>query len=114
MTLSPSAFDDDSLFSGDNSLVKQAGDDIPEKIIGSILFICAFVSVATTFGIIAIIFTETLDFFKDVTLAQFFLDTQWTPLFVTPRFGIWPLITVNKGSLLFVLLFLCHFFLKFL
>jgi phosphate transport system permease protein len=92
MTLSPSAFDDDSLFSGDNSLVKQAGDDIPEKIIGSILFICAFVSVATTFGIIAIIFTETLDFFKDVTLAQFFLDTQWTPLFVTPRFGIWPLI----------------------
>jgi len=91
MTLSPSSFDD-SLFSGDNSLVKQAGDDIPEKIIGSILFLCALVSVVTTFGIIAIIFTETLDFFKDVTLAQFFLDTQWTPLFVTPRFGIWPLI----------------------
>ena len=34
MTLSPSS--DDSLFSGDKSLVKQAGDDIPEKIIGTI------------------------------------------------------------------------------
>ena len=91
MTLSPTSFDD-SHFGGDNSLLKQASDDVQEKIIGAILFACAFVSVVTTFGIIAIIFTETFSFFQDVTLGQFFLDTQWTPLFATPRFGIWPLI----------------------
>jgi phosphate transport system permease protein len=91
MTLSPTSFDD-SHFGGDNSLLKQASDDVQEKIIGAILFACAFVSVVTTFGIIGIIFTETFSFFQDVTLGQFFLDTQWTPLFATPRFGIWPLI----------------------
>lgn len=96
MTLSPNSFDD-SLFARNDSLLKQASDDVPEKIIGTILFACAFVSVVTTFGIVAIIFTETLSFFQDVTLAQFFLDTQWTPLFATPRFGIWPLI---NGTLL--------------
>lgn len=91
MTLTPSAFDD-SLFAADDFLLKQASDDIPEKIIATILFACAFVSVATTFGIVAIIFTETWGFFQEVSLAQFFLDTRWTPLFAEARFGIWPLL----------------------
>ena len=91
MTLSPTSFDD-SLFASGNSLLKNASDDIPEKIITVILFSCAFVSVATTFGIVAIIFTETWGFFQEVSLAQFFLDTRWTPLFAEARFGIWPLL----------------------
>lgn len=84
MTISPTFFDD--------SLLKQASENVPEKIITVVLFSCAFLSVITTFGIVFIILTETISFFQDVTLAQFFLDTQWTPLFLTPRFGIWPLI----------------------
>jgi phosphate transport system permease protein len=74
------------------SLRKQLLDDLPERLIGLALFCCAFVSVLTTTGIIGIIFGETLQFFKRVSLAQFFLDTQWTPLFANPHFGIWPLI----------------------
>ena len=31
-------------------------------------------------------------FFQEVSLAQFFLDTRWTPLFAEARFGIWPLL----------------------
>ena len=91
MTLSPTSFDD-SLFASGDSLLKNASDDIPEKIITIILFSCAFVSVATTFGIVGIIFTETWGFFQEVSLAQFFLDTRWTPLFAEARFGIWPLL----------------------
>jgi phosphate transport system permease protein len=91
MTLSPTSFDD-SLFASGDSLLKNASDDIPEKIITVILFSCAFVSVATTFGIVGIIFTETWGFFQEVSLAQFFLDTRWTPLFAEARFGIWPLL----------------------
>lgn len=91
MTLTPSSFDN-SFFAADNSLLKHPGDDIQEKIIALILFACAFVSVATTIGIVAIIFSETWGFFQEVSFAQFFLDTRWTPLFATPHFGIWPLI----------------------
>ena len=91
MTLTPSSFDN-SFFAADNSLLKHPGDDIQEKMIAVILFACAFVSVATTIGIVAIIFSETWGFFQEVSFAQFFLDTRWTPLFATPHFGIWPLI----------------------
>nr|WP_287733410.1 hypothetical protein [Microcystis sp. M090S1] len=91
MTLTPSSFDN-SFLPADNSLLKHPGDDIQEKMIAVILFACAFVSVATTIGIVAIIFSETWGFFQEVSFAQFFLDTRWTPLFATPHFGIWPLI----------------------
>lgn len=79
------------------SLNKQASDDLQEKLIQAILFSCALISVFTTFGIVFIIFRETFEFFQEVTLAQFLLDTQWTPLFAQKHFGIWPLI---NGTLL--------------
>ncbi len=73
-------------------LTKNASDDLQEKIINAILFGCALVSVFTSFGIIFIIFQETFSFFQEVSLAQFFLDTRWTPLFAQRHFGIWPLL----------------------
>jgi phosphate transport system permease protein len=79
------------------SLEKKAGDDIQDKIIAVILFCCALVSVLTTFGIVFIIFRVTFEFFQEVSFAQFFLDTQWTPLFAEKHFGIWPLL---NGTLL--------------
>ena len=79
------------------SLEKKASEDIQEKIVGAILFCCALISVFTTFGIVFIIFKVTFEFFQEVSFAQFFLDTQWTPLFAQKRFGIWPLI---NGTLL--------------
>ncbi|RME32322.1 MAG: phosphate ABC transporter permease subunit PstC, partial [Thermoflexia bacterium] len=50
------------------------------------------VSVLTTLGIIYVLFQETFLFFQKVSFAQFFLDTRWTPLFLSKRFGIWPLV----------------------
>ncbi|MEJ1934781.1 phosphate ABC transporter permease subunit PstC [Nostoc sp. NIES-2111] len=81
----------------EQSLEKNASEDILEKIIGVILFACALVSVLTTFGIVVIIFQETWGFFQEVSFAQFFLDTKWTPLFADRHFGVWPLI---NGTLL--------------
>ncbi|MCC5606117.1 hypothetical protein LC612_04730 [Nostoc sp. CHAB 5834] len=74
------------------SLDKNISEDISERIVGTILFACALVSVLTTFGIVVIIFQETFGFFQEVSFAQFFLDTKWTPLFAERHFGIWPLI----------------------
>lgn len=74
------------------TLTKNSSDDLEEKIVTAILFSCAIVSVFTSFGIILIIFSETISFFQEVSLAQFFLDTRWTPLFAQRHFGIWPLL----------------------
>jgi phosphate transport system permease protein len=50
------------------------------------------VSVATTLGIVFILFYESLAFFRHVPLVDFFTDTMWTPLFSEPRYGIAPLV----------------------
>lgn len=65
---------------------------IKEKGIEILFLLCAFVSVFTTFAIIFILFYESYDFFKKVPLSEFFLGTQWTPLFAEPKFGILPLV----------------------
>lgn len=83
---------DDFYQASRQSLDKNPADDIEEKIVGTILFACALVSVLTTTGIVIIIFQETFGFFQEVSFAQFFLDTKWTPLFAERHFGIWPLI----------------------
>ena len=74
------------------SLDKNLFEDIQEKFIEAILFCCGLVSVLTTFGIVVIIFRVTFEFFQQVSFAEFFLDTKWTPLFADRHFGVWPLI----------------------
>ncbi len=64
---------------------------IKEKIIEGALFLSALSSVFVTFGIIAVLFFETYEFFKEVSIIDFLIDTQWTPLFAEKHFGIIPL-----------------------
>ena len=66
---------------------------VSERIVHGLLMFCGLVSVFTTFGIIAVLLTESAGFFREVSLRQFFGDTQWTPLFSNKRFGIWPLVS---------------------
>ncbi|MEJ5240791.1 MAG: phosphate ABC transporter permease subunit PstC [Anaerolineales bacterium] len=63
-----------------------------EKIVKGVLFGMALISVLTTVGIVFVLLRETISFFLQVSPAQFFLDTRWTPLFASKRFGIWPLV----------------------
>lgn len=65
--------------------------------IQGVLLLTALVSVFTTLGIILVLLQETILFFREVSFAQFFLDTRWTPLFASKHFGIWPLV---NGTLL--------------
>lgn len=48
----------------------------------------ALVAVLTTFGIAAVLIGESLPFFASVSVWRFLTDTQWTPLFAEPRFGV--------------------------
>ena len=66
--------------------------NIRERVIEAILFVCAFVSVATTLGIVFVLAYESVAFFRQVPIGLFLTDTMWTPLFSEPRYGILPLL----------------------
>ena len=63
-----------------------------ERIIEWILFLAAFVSVATTLGIVFVLVWESVVFFRQVPITTFLTDTMWTPLFSEPRYGVLPLL----------------------
>lgn len=64
---------------------------LKERLIERALFLSALVSVFTTIGIIGVLFFETFEFFREVSIIDFLTDRQWTPLFVEKHFGILPL-----------------------
>lgn len=66
----------------------RASRHLKERIIESILFLAALVSVFTTLGIVYILVSESVVFFRSVPLWDFLTDTQWTPLFDDAHFGI--------------------------
>jgi phosphate transport system permease protein len=76
-----------------------------ERAIELVLLLAACVSVATTAGIVVVLLTESLAFFREVSIVQFLTDTQWTPLFADAHYGIAPLLAgtmVSSGVALLV------------
>jgi phosphate transport system permease protein len=65
---------------------------VREWIIEALLFLAALSSVLITMGIVGILLYESFAFFRHVGLFDFLTDTQWTPLFENPRYGILPLL----------------------
>jgi phosphate transport system permease protein len=70
---------------------------IREKIIEGALGFSSLVTILTTVGIIWVLLSQSLIFFKDVSLFEFLTGTEWTPLFSNKKYGILPLVT---GTLL--------------
>ena len=70
---------------------------IKELVIEKTLFSSALVTILVTLGIILVLSVEAINFFREVSIVDFFTDTQWTPLFTEKHFGILPLLS---GTLL--------------
>lgn len=66
-----------------------------ERVIKTILLLCAVISVATTFGIIGSLAFETIEFFRQVTPMEYFSGTRWAPTFNPSSFGVLPLISAT-------------------
>lgn len=68
-----------------------------EKAIFVFLALCGLLSVVVTSAIVVSLLLPTIDFFRQVSLEAFFLDTTWAPRQATGRFGVWPIVagTVN-------------------
>jgi len=70
---------------------------IKEFVIEQSLLTSALITIAVTFGIVAVLGFEAVIFFSEVSIVDFFTDTQWTPLFTDKHYGILPLLS---GTLL--------------
>lgn len=70
-----------------------------EQVIEKILALCAYLSILTTIGIVLVLFFETKDFFKVVSLREFLFGTEWEPL-LDEKYGILPLFA---GTVLIVI-----------
>src|SRR5690242_3116056 len=72
--------------------VRSVYSRVREVVMEWLLFACAASSVLITAGIIGILLYESSTFFSHVSLREFFIDTQWTPLFSNAHYGIMPLV----------------------
>lgn len=70
---------------------------LKEQVIEKSLLSSALITIAVTVGIILVLSIEAINFFSEVSIVEFFTDTQWTPLFTEKHFGILPLLS---GTLL--------------
>lgn len=75
-----------------------------EALIQTMLFICACVSVATTFGIVLVLGREALAFFTEagVSLGRFLTGTAWQP--GNGQFGVLPLVSATLMTSLIAML----------
>ncbi|MDZ4659020.1 MAG: phosphate ABC transporter permease subunit PstC [Bythopirellula sp.] len=73
-----------------------------ELILHVVLLGCATISIITTVGIVLVLFIESLQFFREVSVWEFLTGTKWSPLLKPQHFGILPLfcgtLLVTAGS----------------
>lgn len=74
-----------------------------EVLIKALLAGCAAISLITTAAIIVVLFRETATFFGEVSFSDFFLETEWQPLFEPVSFGIWELVAGTLNVVLWSL-----------
>ncbi|HMA99539.1 MAG TPA: phosphate ABC transporter permease subunit PstC [Spirochaetota bacterium] len=69
-----------------------------EDIIKNIFKSSALFSILITVSIVIILVKDSLVFFSDISVIEFFTETSWNPTIKPEKFGIWPLMS---GTLLF-------------
>jgi phosphate transport system permease protein len=65
---------------------------VGDRVGKGLCFAAALVSVATTFGILTVLLSQAVPFFRHVSPVGFFTGTSWRPTASPPSFGILPLI----------------------
>lgn len=72
-----------------------------EMLVEMVLVGFASISIFTTMGIVFVLAFETIDFFKEVSMVEFFTSTLWAPVIQPAAFGVLPLVT---GTLMIAIL----------
>ena len=66
-----------------------------ERVVESLLFVAAALSVLTTVGIVFSLLDGTLAFLREISLLDFLTGTVWTPLFANGEFGVLPILNAT-------------------
>ncbi len=74
------------------------------RLMHTLLLLTGTLSVLVTAGIVYTLVRDAVPFFAEVGLLTFLTDTQWTPLFAQPRYGILPLLAGTLTTSLIALL----------
>lgn len=85
-------------------LRRRASRHVKERIIEACLLAAAMFSVFVTLGIVFVLVSESIQFFRQVSIIDFLTDTQWTPLFDDAHYGIMVLLSGTLVSSLVALL----------
>ncbi|MGH7540324.1 MAG: phosphate ABC transporter permease subunit PstC [Gemmatimonadota bacterium] len=73
---------------------------LQERVVGGLLFTCGAVSILTTVGIVVVLVSESIGFFRQIPILDFLTGTRWAPLYQEQAFGILPLL---NGTLMIAL-----------
>jgi phosphate transport system permease protein len=65
---------------------------VSEGLVKWFCFVCALVSIVTTIGIITVLVSQSIPFFRSVSPVDFFTGTTWSPTPEPGEFGVLPLI----------------------
>ncbi|MFP4617653.1 MAG: phosphate ABC transporter permease subunit PstC [Spirochaetaceae bacterium] len=79
---------------------KEFRADIKEHLIRGVFFSTAFLSVITTVGIVVVLLVDSIDFFSEISIIDFFTSSRWSPTIKPAEFGVLSLIS---GTLTFTL-----------
>jgi len=64
-----------------------------EDTMRTIFFVCGFLSIITTAGIVLVLIFDTVSFFGQVPIRDFLFGTRWSPLIRPYEFGVLPLVS---------------------
>ncbi len=75
--------------------LKNSSPRYGERAVEALLFLAAALSVLTTIGIVLSLLQGTVDFLRQVPIAEFLFGTEWTPLFAGGKFGVLPILSAT-------------------
>ncbi|MFN0148509.1 MAG: phosphate ABC transporter permease subunit PstC [Dehalococcoidia bacterium] len=101
MALSPASGSPEELA---RALSKSWRKNPAERLIVLSLWGCGLISLVTTILIVVTLFSETVSFFQEIPLTDFFLHTRWQPLIPgSESYGIWELVVGTLNVLVWTL-----------
>ena len=74
---------------------------IESRIVNLLVSICAFITLLVTFAIIWNLVQQSIGFFTQVSIIEFFTEKRWSPILIPKSFGIAPLVA---GTMLVTLI----------
>ena len=65
---------------------------IEGRVVNLFVTICAFITLVVTFAIIWNLLQQSIGFFSQVSIIEFFTEKRWSPILIPKSFGIAPLV----------------------